>query len=327
MKRSNTLFPPSFQGPDPIGTRAYPLAILLCVVLAAGCVSPGKHKAVVAERDSLDRRSRMLEQKLDNAQISNESLLTELGTLLEEFEDERISRATLEGRVAALSAAERRLTSELTYTEVELERSQEELERKSDEVAKLTSTYTNLVSDLESELASGQIQIEQLREGIRVNVSDDVLFASGSATLDSIGRQVLVKVAGQLAKLNHNIEVQGHTDDIPIRGGLTKRFATNWELAAARAARVARLLQEKGVSGDRLVVSSFADNRPLVPNDSAQSRALNRRIEIRLLPVEEPMIEFSDGASAGALTTDDGKTRGAPASPRPAAAAGGASRP
>ena len=134
-----------------------------------------------------------------------------------------------------------------------------------------------------------------------MNVSDDVLFASGSATLDSIGRKVLVKVAAQLAKLDYTVEVQGHTDDIPIRGSLAKRFPTNWELAAARAARVARLLQEKGVSGDRLTVASFADNRPLVPNNSAEARAQNRRIEIRLWPIDDPVAEVSSESSVDAV--------------------------
>jgi chemotaxis protein MotB len=308
------------------------LALLLvagCLLLAApGCVSSRRYKSVVAERDSLDRRSSSLAKKLDNAQTSNASLQQELQAVLDELEDERLARDALQGRVSTLSATERRLTEVLTYTEVELERSQEELDRKRKEVELLTSTYTNLVSDLEAELASGQIQIEQLREGLRVNVSDDVLFASGSATLDSVGREVLVKVAGQLAKLDHTIEVQGHTDNLPIRGALAKTFPTNWELAAARAARVARLLQEKGVSGDRLIVASFADNRPLVPNDSPQGRAQNRRIEIRLLPKEEPIAAVptvGDAEKGGQKTSAPSPT--SPAAPSGRGASAPAARP
>jgi len=143
------------------------------------------------------------------------------------------------------------------------------------------------MADLESEVSSGQIEIEQLREGIRVSVSDDIIFASGSAELDPLGRQVLDKVSRQLLDLNHSIEVQGHTDDRGLKASLAGRFPTNWELAAARAARVVRLMQENGIPGERLRVVSFASYLPLAPNDSAENRAQNRRIEIRLKPAND----------------------------------------
>jgi chemotaxis protein MotB len=117
-------------------------------------------------------------------------------------------------------------------------------------------------------------------------MSDDVIFASGSAELDRIGREVLAKVAGQLKVLDDFVEVRGHTDDRQIRGSLAKQFPSNWELAAARAARVVRLLEEQGIPGDRLAVVSVGPNEPIVPNDTPDNRALNRRIEIRLEPVE-----------------------------------------
>jgi chemotaxis protein MotB len=133
-------------------------------------------------------------------------------------------------------------------------------------------------------LSSGQIEIERLREGLRLNVSQDILFASGSAKLDRIGRDVLVKVAGKLKDLGDFIEVRGHTDDRPLSGTLAKRFPSNWELAAARASSVVRLLEEHGVPGDRLAAVSLGANDPMVPNDSPENRARNRRIEIRLEP-------------------------------------------
>ena len=290
------------------------VGLVAALVLGTGCVTSGTHETVVAERDALGERSRALEQQLENARVSNESLAQELDSLLEELEDERMTRGDLEGRVASLSKAEERLSAELSTTSTALAESQEKLAKTSAEVEALNSTYANLVSDLESELAAGQIQIEQLKEGLRVNVADDVLFASGSARLDKIGRDVLGKVAEQLAGLEHHVEVQGHTDDIPIRGRLTKTFPTNWELAAARAASVARLLQERGVSGDRLVVSSFAEFKPLVPNDSAEARAMNRRSEIRLLPLDEPVVGDVPGVGDVAAAEGEPASEQAPAS-------------
>ena len=146
---------------------------------------------------------------------------------------------------------------------------------------------------------SGEIQIEQLKEGIRVNVSQDILFASGSAKLDPVGLEVLGRVAKQLETTTHMIEVQGHSDNRGIRGALAKRYPTNWELASARASRVVRLMQEHGVPGERLKVASFASYKPVASNDNAEDRALNRRIEIRLKPQEKPEVSGAPDAGAG----------------------------
>jgi chemotaxis protein MotB len=81
------------------------------------------------------------------------------------------------------------------------------------------------------------------------------------------------------------VEVQGHTDDLPIRGRLAERFPSNWELGGARAARVVRLLGEHGVAPTRMRAVSFADTQPIASNETPEGRARNRRIEIRLLPV------------------------------------------
>jgi len=176
-----------------------------------------------------------------------------------------------------LRATEEKLSKSLALTE-------EELAAQREEVAKLRGTYEGLVADLESEVAAGQIQIEQLREGLRLNVSDEILFASGSSVLGAEGEALLRKVSAQLAPLDQRVEVRGHTDDLPISGRLRQRYPSNWELAGARAASVVRLLQQEGIRGARLAAVSLAEFQPVAPNDSPQHRALNRRIEIRLLP-------------------------------------------
>jgi chemotaxis protein MotB len=271
------------------------VACAVVVASAAGCVSRGIHDDVVSERDRLDAENRVLSERVKVLEASTTSLQTELDATLEQFEDLSVAHKKLTAEARRLRETEARLSDELADQSIELVRSREQLDVARSELERLTSTYTTLMSDLESEVSAGQIQIEQLREGIRVNVSDDILFASGSAKLDPVGRRVLEKVAAQLAGLEHDVEVQGHTDDRKITGSLKERYATNWELAAARAARVARLLQDEGISGDRLSVVSFASYRPIAPNDTPEDRALNRRIEIRLKPKDRPV---SDAALA-----------------------------
>lgn len=161
------------------------------------------------------------------------------------------------------------------------------LEKQQGELSEMRGTYDGLLSELQQEVEAGQVQIQRLRDGIRVNLSQDILFPIGSAELDAQGRDVLTRVSAQLAKASHRIEVEGHTDNLPIGGALARVYPTNWELAGARAARVVRLFEEQGVERDRMAAVSFAEMKPVASNGDEEGRAKNRRIEIRLLPHEQ----------------------------------------
>lgn len=156
-------------------------------------------------------------------------------------------------------------------------------ERSSAEV--VDALYESLVSGLASELATKQVEIEQMQSGVTVNLPGAVLFSTGSAELTESGRQVLFKVGNQLRDVPYQTVVGGFTDNVPIGGVLVERYPTNWELAGARAARVVRLLEEAGVSRNRLLAVSFGENQPEASNDTPEGRAENRRIEIRLRPI------------------------------------------
>jgi chemotaxis protein MotB len=244
---------------------------------AVGCVTPSVHGKVSEERDAL-------ETQLERMRIERDNLQKQYLEAQESYEDERVTRSELATDLAQTTRRATELDASLTAERDARIKAAEELAARKAEIAKIQSTYDELVTDLESEVSSGQIEIQRLKEGLRLNVSDEVLFATGSAELDSIGRDVLKKVAGQIRNLRDFIEVRGHTDNLRIGGSLAKRYPSNWELAAARAARVVRLFEAEGIPGDRLVAVSLGENDPVVPNDSPDNRALNRRIEIRLLP-------------------------------------------
>ncbi len=245
----------------------------LLLLLAAGCVTRGTHGEVVDERDRLAKERHALTERVRLLEASNTSLSAERIRLIDELEDLRQEQQELETSVQALRRERSVLEDSLKQREQTLA-----------ELSRLKGTYEALVSDLEAEVSSGQIQIEQLREGLRLNVSDEILFPSGSAELSGQGRDVLRRVARQLQEVAHRVEVQGHTDDVPIRGSLAQRYATNWELAGARAARVVRLFEEQGIAPARLAAISLGEHHPVTPNTDAASRARNRRIEIRLIP-------------------------------------------
>ena len=262
--------------------------LLLAGLLAAstvGCVSATKYRGAVDERDDLARANSAQAEKIARLKAQEGNLADELTSSLEGYEDLYVQHQTLLAQAKKLRRGNAALSQKVLAQSKKLSAAQLNLTKARGEVSRLASTYTSLMSDLEAEVSSGQIEIEQLREGIRVSVSDDIIFASGSAELDPLGRQVLEKVSRELLPLEHSIEVQGHTDDRTLKSTLIDRFPSNWELAAARAARVVRLMQEGGIPGERLRVVSFASYEPLVPNESEEDRAQNRRIEIRLKPI------------------------------------------
>ena len=273
MKRCVTAWP-LWTKDRPERRRPVPLICLMAgLVLVTGCVTRGTHDQVVQQRDALALAKHQLEERVALLEASNESLHGERLRLIDRSEDLRQEHSALVTDVDKLKRSKAMLSETLQAREQELS-----------SLAELTGTYEGLVADLESEVASGQIEIEQLREGLRLNLSDEILFASGSAELEEQGRQVLRKLARKLLEIEYRVEVQGHTDDLPIRRALTRRYPTNWELAGARAARVARELEAVGVNAQRLTAVSYADHRPVAPNDTPEGRSRNRRIEIRLLP-------------------------------------------
>jgi chemotaxis protein MotB len=208
------------------------------------------------------------------------AMLAERDALATDKGDLEAEVATLKGEVSELDAANREHAENLAAT--------------TQEVSTLKSTHDQLLKDLKTELASGQVQIEQLRDGIRLSVANEILFDSGSAKIADAGRNVLEKVAAQVKDSPNRVQVMGHTDDKPIRKRLQERYPTNWELAAARASRVVRLLEEQGVKGTQMQATSLAEYHPVAPNESDEGRAQNRRIEIRLLPPLEATTYASD---------------------------------
>ncbi len=149
----------------------------------------------------------------------------------------------------------------------------------------MKSTYGELVRELQSEVEAGQITIQEVVDGIRLGVSDELLFSSGGTTIGETGTSLIARVAGQIKDEDAIIFVEGHTDDVPVGKSLRARYPTNWELAGARAALVVRELSENGVDPTRLRAVSRGPFAPLVPNDSPENRARNRRTEIILRAV------------------------------------------
>jgi len=139
--------------------------------------------------------------------------------------------------------------------------------------------------ELEDELAQaisdGLLEVEAFSDRVLIRIRERGSFGSGRAELKQDFLPILKLVADVLNQRDGHFVIAGHTDDIPIE---TRRFRSNWDLSAARAASVVHFfIQEGDVDPERMEIRALSDNEPIVPNDSWENRAKNRRVEISVL--------------------------------------------
>ena len=146
------------------------------------------------------------------------------------------------------------------------------------------SSREDRVANLIEARFRGQLTTERREHGLQVTIPDVALFDSGRAQLQEAAQPLLAQLAATLREGGETrISVEGHTDNVPVRGGA---FASNWDLASARANAVTRYLLEQGFEPSRLQSVSYADTRPVAGNDSDRGRAANRRVELEIRFVE-----------------------------------------
>lgn len=136
-------------------------------------------------------------------------------------------------------------------------------------------------SYLRSEGLDKSIQVTINQRGVAVSISDQFLFGSGSSELRPEGQRVLYKIATLVRDKVPAVAIEGHTDSIPLRGGI---YRDNWGLSSMRAAAVTSYLETAGGFDPlKLQAVGYGPNQPIVPNDSPEHQALNRRVEIVFL--------------------------------------------
>ena len=221
--------------------------------MAAGCVSQG-------EFDKLQSSKKEQDQEIAALQASRSALEQQV--------------RNLESQRAGLEREKSSLAQQIEQQRAQLQASEKQTEAR----------YDTLLANLNEEVKKGQLQVRQLKGMLTVDVAEQLFFDSGRATLKETGKQLLAKVAESLKGYEDKaIRIVGHTDNVPITKGLQKVFPSNWELSAARATTVVRFLQDTGIAPERLVATGRAEYAPVAPNDSAEGRQKNRRIEITLI--------------------------------------------
>ncbi len=125
-----------------------------------------------------------------------------------------------------------------------------------------------------------EVVVRRNKFWIEIDIRTDILFPSGIATPQPAAAHILRQLAGVLSRFPNPLRVEGYTDDKPIN---TRLYPSNWELSAARAAGVVRLLADDGVDPDRLGIVGWGEYRPVASNDSATGRNRNRRVTVTVL--------------------------------------------
>lgn len=224
---------------------------MFALLMLSGCVSAAKYELKAKEVDSLAAQKGELEEQLKKYNAEIEALKKE--------------KAELAAKVEELSPKA----------------------EKAAQLEKASQTYQDLIKKLEKEIEHGEIQITEMKNRLTMTMVDKILFPSGSADIGKKGKDVLDKVITILKDVkDRRIQVEGHTDNVPIVSALKKRFPTNWELSTARATEVVRYLQEKGGIDPKLLsATGYSEYAPVASNDTEQGRQKNRRIEIVLLPL------------------------------------------
>ncbi len=141
-----------------------------------------------------------------------------------------------------------------------------------------------------------QVAVEVRDDGILFRLNAPFLFKSGGAELAEEPKGVLTEMSKFFTKFPYKIEIEGHTDDIPIG---SERFPSNWELSAARAVTVARYFQSVGMPPARIAATGYGEYQPIADNATTEGREMNRRVEIFLHLnqedlAKEPELPFTD---------------------------------
>ena len=288
---------------DDLRDRAAALASQLSAAELSADEMEKKLLAALVNLEEKEAELSTAREKADEQLADQETRIEELSALLAsraaELEDEKKLSTEAQAQVAALNQQMLALRQQLARIEAALEASERENEDAQAQIVnlgqRLNAALATKVAELQryrSEFFGRLREVLGDRQDIRV-VGDrfvfqsEVLFTSGSADLGEDGQEQLAKLGDTLKTISAEIpddidwvmRVDGHTDKVPIRN---LKFASNWELSAARAISVVKFLIERGVPPNRLVAAGFGEYQPLDNRDDEIAYRRNRRIEFKI---------------------------------------------
>ncbi len=275
----------------------YAAGLVLSTLLLASCVPTRRLRASEAALQSARDDSAKLAGQVADMQSTIGQLKQQIGDLNKKVED-------LNNTAGMLSTDAANKQSQLNMSKEQLIAQQKRLEQ----LQALMNQQKNAIQEIRKKMTdalvgfnSNELSVSIKNGKVYVSLSENLLFPSGSAVVNPKGKVALGKLA---AVLNSNpeitVDIEGHTDSIPIRG----RYQDNWDLSTARANSIVRILTvEYQVDPTRIIASGHSSYDPVQSNSTADGRALNRRTEIILSPKLDELYRLleagPDNAGAG----------------------------
>ena len=225
-----------------------------------------------AKQKQTEVKLQRMELKLSNSEAARSQLSRDLNKL--------------QTQNAYLKNINQQQQKNINTLKLELEKRRSVIQLQGKVIQLLDDTKKTIETSLKDQITAQEIEVVEVDDKLKVIFIDKILFNSGSVDINSGGKELLMIMAGSLkVAKDQDVVVEGHTDNVPLSSALRKRFPSNWELSTARAAAVARFLQQEvGIRPERLSARGYSFYRPIAPNKTEEGRRQNRRIEIILGP-------------------------------------------
>ncbi len=207
-----------------------------------------------------------------------------------EAKDKLLAQNMLEAKETLLAQKNASLDEKQRLVD-EAQRASEEKDRRLQELEGQLSKRESTVDDLEKHLDLLEVELAKTPKGITFTIAERVLFASGSATMTEQGTSVLGEVAAIIRErfADREIDVEGHTDNVPIS---SSGWKSNWELGAARALSVLHyLIDGQGFDPAKSSATTYGEFRPVADNETEEGRQKNRRSVVVILPTVEKQLQ------------------------------------
>lgn len=262
------------------------LVIIAVIFLFSSCVAKRYLAQSQKETAALREDSTQLENNNQSLQANISSLKDQIATLQKNIDD-------LNGKISGLNNQNSQLGQQTAEQQSKLSQSQQKLQQLQtllNQQKEASEQLKNKMAEALKGFNSNELSVYQKDGKVYVSLSEQLLFPSGSAVVNPKGVDALSKLAAVL-NLNSDVAVniEGHTDSIPIRG----RYQDNWDLSSARANSIVRILVNNyKVDPTRVISSGHSYYEPVASNSTAEGRSKNRRTEIILSPKLDEMYKL-----------------------------------
>lgn len=287
-------------------SRIFTVTFISIVVLLSSCVPTKKFTASQTALQSARNDSATLARKVSDLQTDIAQLKQQVADHLKTIDSKSQRISEQEQQIDKLSKEVADLNKEASNKQSLLTKSGQELvsqRKKLEQLQGLMDQQRKAIEEIRRKMAdaltgfkSNELTVATKNGKVYVSLQENLLFPSGSAVVNPKGKEALGKLA-EVLNVNPEItvDIEGHTDSIPIRG----KYQDNWDLSLARAASIVRILTiDYKVNPERVIASGHSQYEPVQSNSNAEGRALNRRTDIILSPKLDELFKLLQSSSA-----------------------------